>query len=70
LRDARSISDWRSFGSIAPATLDATWSCNSKMSSSAPSKRSAQMWAPFAVSINCPVIRTRLPAFLTEPSRM
>ena len=38
LRLARSISDRRSFGSIAPATLEATWSCNSKMSSSAPSK--------------------------------
>jgi hypothetical protein len=32
--------------------LDATWSCSLKMSSRAASKRSAQIWAPVAVSIN------------------
>src|SRR5215467_13787317 len=31
LRTARSISDWRSRGSIEPATLAATLSCKSKM---------------------------------------
>ena len=41
-------------GSIAPATLDATRSCKSKMSSRAPSKRSAQMWTPVAASIQLP----------------
>src|SRR5215831_1900867 len=69
LRTARPISDCRSRGSIAPVTLDATRSCKSKISPSAPSKRSAQMWPPVDVSINCPVMRTRLPALRTEPSR-
>ena len=30
--------------------------------------RSAQMWAPVAVSISWPVMRTRLPALRTLPS--
>jgi hypothetical protein len=68
LREACLISDSRRRGSIAPTTLEATWSCKSKMSSSAPSKRSAQMWLPVAASINCPVMRTRLPALRTESS--
>jgi len=68
LRTARSISARRSLGSIAPTTLLATWSCSSKMSSSAPSKRSAQICAPLAVSISWPVMRTRSPALRTLPS--
>ena len=53
---------------MAPTTLLATRSCKSKMSSSAPSKRSAQICAPVVVSINWPVMRTRLPALRTLPS--
>lgn len=36
----------------APTTLPAIWSCNSKISASAPSKRSAQICAPIAGGID------------------
>src|SRR5215470_9846162 len=65
LRLARSISACSSLGAIAPTTLAVTWSCKSKMSSSAPSKRSAHRCAPVEPSMSCPAIRTRLAALRT-----
>ena len=43
--------------------------CNSKMSLSVPSNRSAHTCMPLEASITWPVIRTLLPAFLKLPSR-
>jgi hypothetical protein len=48
---------------MTPATLDATLSCSSKMSSSEPSNRSAQRCSPPSASINWAVIRTRFAGF-------
>ena len=56
-------------GSIAATTVSVILSCNSKTSSRLPSNLSAQMWLPFAASMSCPVILTRLPDFLIDPSR-
>ena len=53
---------------LAPITLLVIRSCRSKTSSSWLSNRSAQRCAPVAASINCPVMRTRLPALRTLPS--
>jgi hypothetical protein len=47
------------------ADRDLSWSSNT--SSSEPSKRSAQRCVPVTASISWPVMRTRCPAFRTEP---
>src|SRR2546430_2547884 len=67
--DARVVSAACKAVSITPAALDATLAWRSKTSSSEPSKRAAHKCAPVIASISCPVIRTRFPAFRTEPSR-
>jgi hypothetical protein len=48
--------------------LNPSFAQSAKTSSIEPSKRSAQRCAPVAASISCAVIRTRAPAFRTEPS--
>jgi hypothetical protein len=67
VRFARSISARCGFGAIAPTTPAATGSCRSNVSSSAPSKRSAQRCTPVPASMSCPEIRRRFPALRTPP---